>query len=84
MDRARNAIVPTAEHIRTDDWRSAVYFGRTKTREDDRSWFCKSGARMTGSHALLYCPNATLAAAGVEAWEGRNPAEVRVSLSNPR
>jgi hypothetical protein len=28
---------------------------------------------MTRSHALLHCPNATLAAARVEAWEGRNP-----------
>jgi hypothetical protein len=39
---------------------------------------------MTRSHALLHCPNATLAAARVEAWEGRNPGGIRVLLSNPR
>jgi hypothetical protein len=39
---------------------------------------------MTRSHALLHCPNATLAAARVEAWEGRNPGGVRVLLSNMR
>jgi hypothetical protein len=39
---------------------------------------------MTRSHALLHCPNATLAAARVEAWEGRNPGGVRVLLANPR
>jgi hypothetical protein len=41
-------------------------------------------ARMTRSHALLHRPNATLAAARVEAWEGRNPGGIRVLLSNPR
>jgi hypothetical protein len=40
--------------------------------------------KMTRSHALLHCPNATLAAAIVEAWEGRNPGRVRALLSNPR
>jgi hypothetical protein len=39
---------------------------------------------MTRSHALLHCPNATLAAARVEAWEGRNPSGIRVLLSDPR
>jgi hypothetical protein len=39
---------------------------------------------MTRSHALLHCPNATLAAARVEVWEGRNPGGTRVLLSNPR
>jgi len=39
---------------------------------------------MTRSHALLHCPNAMLAAARVEAWEGRNPGGIRVLLSNPR
>jgi hypothetical protein len=39
---------------------------------------------MTRSHALLHCPNATLAAARVEAWEGRNPGGVRVLLASPR
>jgi hypothetical protein len=39
---------------------------------------------MTRSHALLHCPNATLAAVRVEAWEGRDPGGIRVSLPNPR
>jgi len=39
---------------------------------------------MTRSHALLHCPNATLAAARVEAWEGRNPRGIRTLLSDPR
>jgi len=39
---------------------------------------------MTRSHALLHCPNATLAAAKVGAWEGRNPGGIQVLLSNPR
>jgi hypothetical protein len=39
---------------------------------------------MTRSHALLHCPNATLAAARVEAWEGRNPSGIRALLSDPR
>jgi hypothetical protein len=39
---------------------------------------------MTRSHALLHCPNATLAAARVEAWEGRNPKGIRILLSSPR
>jgi hypothetical protein len=39
-------------------------------------------ARMTRSHALLHCPNATLAAARVEAWEGIRA--VGVLLSNRR
>jgi hypothetical protein len=39
---------------------------------------------MTRSHALLRCPNAMLAAARVEAWEGRNTGRIRASLSNPR
>jgi hypothetical protein len=39
---------------------------------------------MTRSHALLHCPNATLAAARVEAWEGRNPKGIGILLSNPR
>jgi hypothetical protein len=77
-------IARTAAQIRTGHWRSAVYLRRTKKRKDDRCWFCEGGARMTRSHALLHCPNATLAAAGVEAWEGRNPGGVRVLLSNPR
>ena len=84
MDHARNAIARTAAQIRTGHWRSAVYLRRIKKRKDDRCWFCKGGAKMTRSHALLHCPNATLAAARVEAWEGRNPGGVRVLLSNPR
>jgi hypothetical protein len=39
---------------------------------------------MTRSHALLHCPNATLAAARVEAWEGRNPKAIGILLSSPR
>jgi hypothetical protein len=39
---------------------------------------------MTRSHALLHCPNAKLAAARVEAWEGRDTWGVRVLLANPR
>jgi hypothetical protein len=39
---------------------------------------------MTRSHALLHCPNAALAAARAEAWEGRDPGSIRVLLSNPR
>jgi len=39
---------------------------------------------MTRSHALLHYPNATITAARVEAWEGRDPGDVRVLLSNPR
>ena len=39
---------------------------------------------MTRSHVLLHCPNATLSAARVEAWEGRDPGGVRVLLANPR
>jgi hypothetical protein len=35
---------------------------------------------MTRSHALLHCPNATLAAARIEAWEGRNPKGIGVLL----
>jgi hypothetical protein len=61
-----------------------VYFRRIRKRRDDRCWFCEGEARMTRSHALLHCPNATLAAARVEAWEGRNPGGVRVLLANPR
>jgi hypothetical protein len=84
MDRARNAIARTAAQIRTGHWRSAVYFRRTRKRKDDGCWFCERGARITRSHALLHLPNATLAAARVEAWEGRNPGGIRVLLSNPR
>jgi hypothetical protein len=39
---------------------------------------------MTRSHALLYYPNATLATARAEAWEGRDPGSIRVLHSNPR
>jgi hypothetical protein len=72
MDQARNAIARTAAQIRTGHWRSAVYLRRTKKRKDDKCWFCEGRAKMTRSHALLHCPNATLAAARVEAWEGRS------------
>jgi hypothetical protein len=62
MDQARNAMARTAAQIRTGHWRSAVYLRRIKKRREDKCWFCKGGAKMTRSHALLYCPNATLAA----------------------
>jgi hypothetical protein len=39
---------------------------------------------MTKSHALLHYPNATLAAARAEAWDGRDPGRIGVLLSNPR
>jgi hypothetical protein len=58
MDQTRNAIARTAAQIRTGHWRSAVYFKRVRQRKDDKCWFCKEGAKMTRSHALLHCPNA--------------------------
>jgi hypothetical protein len=39
---------------------------------------------MTRSHVLLRCQSATLVAARIEAWEGRDPGGVRVLLGNPR
>jgi hypothetical protein len=84
MDGARNSIARTAAQIRTGHWRSAVFLRGIKKRKDDQCWFCEGKARMTRSHALLHCPNATLAAARVEAWEGRNPEGIRVLLSNPQ
>jgi len=39
---------------------------------------------MSRSHVLLHCPGPRVAAARVEAWEGRDPGGVRVLLSNPR
>jgi hypothetical protein len=84
MDQARNAIARTAAQIRTGHWRSVVYLSRIKKRREDKCWFCEGRAKMTRSHALLHCPNATLAAARVEAWEGRNPGGIRVLLSNPQ
>jgi hypothetical protein len=83
MDRARNSIARTAAQIRTGHWRSAVYFSRIRKRRDESCGFCEGKARMTRSHALLHCPNATLAAARVEAWEGRNPRSIGVLLSSP-
>jgi hypothetical protein len=65
MDRARNSIARTAAQIRTGHSRSAVYFRRIRKRRGDRCWFCEGEARITRSHALLHCPNATLAAARV-------------------
>jgi ribonuclease HI len=84
MDQARNAMARTAAQIRTGHWRSAVYLKRVRKRRDDKCWFCEGRAKMTRSHALLHCPNATLAAARVEAWEGRNPSGIRALLSDPR
>jgi hypothetical protein len=51
---------------------------------DDKCWFCQGSARITHSHVLLHCPNARLRAARTEAWEGKNPGDVRVLLANPR
>jgi hypothetical protein len=73
-----------AAQIKTGHWRSAVYLRRIKKRRDDICCFCEGGAEMTRSHALLHCPNATLAAASVEVREGRNSGGVRVLLANPR
>jgi len=42
-------------------------------------WFCRR-AKMTRSHALLYCTSEKLRGARKEAWEG----SIRVLLSNPR
>jgi ribonuclease HI len=84
MDRARNSIARTAAQIRTGHWRSAIYLSRIRKRRDESCWFCEGKARMTRSHALLHCPNATLAAARVEAWEGRNPGSIGILLSSPR
>jgi hypothetical protein len=39
---------------------------------------------MTRSHVLLHYPSARLAAARMEAWEGRDPGGIRVLLSSPR
>jgi hypothetical protein len=61
-----------------------VYLSRIKRRTDDRCWFCEGRAKMTRSHALLHCLNATLAAARVETCKGTNPGGIRVLLSNPR
>ena len=83
MDRTRNAIARTAAQIRTGHWRSAVYFKRIKKRGDDRCWFCHE-RKMTKSHALLHCTNDTLRAARAEAWEGKDPGNIRVLLNNPR
>jgi hypothetical protein len=84
MDHARNAIARTAAQSRTGHWRSAIYLERKKKRIDDRCWFCKRGTKMTRSQALLHCPNAKLAQARVEVWEGRKRGGVRILLSNPR
>jgi hypothetical protein len=52
-------------------WATAGPIGdikRIKKRTDDKCWFCEGKARMTKSHALLHYPDATSAAARVEAW----------------
>jgi len=81
LDSARNAIARTAAQIRTNHWRSAEYLKRIK---DDKCWFCRGTARMSRSHMLLHCPDASLASARAEVWEGKNPGGVRVLLANPR
>jgi len=54
--------------------------GRRNASSRSRSdcWFCQGVARMSRSHVLLYCPNASLAAARMEAWEGKNPGVLNV------
>ena len=37
---------------------------------------------MTLSHVLLCCPDPRLLAARMEAWEGKDPGDVRVLLAN--
>jgi hypothetical protein len=39
---------------------------------------------MTRFHTLLHCPKTTLAASRMAVWERRDPASIRVLLSNPR
>ena len=61
-----------------------MYLKRIKKRTDDKCWFCNGPARMRKSHLLLHCPNANLAVARTEAWEGCDPRSIRVLLNNPR
>jgi len=72
LDKARNALARTAAQIRTGHWRSSEYLKRIKKQPDDKCWFCINN-RMSRSRVLLHCPHARLAAARVEAWEGRDP-----------
>jgi hypothetical protein len=62
----------------------SVYYLLEAKRADDKCWFCSGRAKMTRSHVLLHCPNPRLRAARAEAWEGKDPGGVRVSLANPR
>ena len=45
---------------------------------------CPGPSRMTKPYVLLHCPSARPSAARVEAWEGRDPGDIRVLLSSPR
>ena len=85
LDSAGNTLARTAQ-IRTGHWRSAVYLERIRKpgRTDDHCWFCQDSAKMARSHVLLHCRNSKLAAARVEAWEGKDPGGVRVLSANPR
>jgi hypothetical protein len=84
MDGTRNSIARTAAQVRTAHWRSAIYFKRIRKRQSDECWFYTKGVRMTRSHALLHCPNATLVAPRAEAWDGKDPGSIRVLRSYPR
>jgi len=84
LDKARNAVARVAAQIQTGHWCSAVYLHRIRKRADDKCWFCQVSAKMTRSHVLLHCRNLKLVAAGLEAWEGKNPGGVRVLLASPR
>jgi len=80
----RNSLARTAAQIRTGHWQSAVYLKRIRKRADDNCWFCQGPVKITRSHVLLHCPNEKLRSARTEAWEGKNPGGIRVSLANPR
>ena len=64
----RNALACTAAQIRTAHWRSAVY--PQADPEEDR---CLS---------LVPLPNPRPRATRMEAWERKNPGDVRVFLAN--
>jgi len=80
LDKVRNTIARTVAQICTGHWRSAEYLKRIRKGADDKCWFCQGRSRMTGRMSCF----PRLAAARVEAWEGRNPGSAHVLLSNPR
>jgi hypothetical protein len=88
QDRARNSVARVAAQIRTGHWRSAVYLKRIRKRDSDRCWLCegedRTPHRMSRAHVLLNCRNPRVAAARMEAWEGKSPGNVRRLLADPR